>query len=326
MNTLGSFLESSSIHGLSYISTSKKFFKLFWICIVFTGFSTAGLLINQAFQSWADSPVSTAIETRPISELTFPKVTVCPPINTFTDLNYEFMMAENITIDEEDRKKLLYFAMDLLQDQLYEEFMFNLSIVHEDNRYYNWYNGYTDIVLPFTSDRTAYFEYTIRTFANSGMVLTDSFGEPLNASKVTSNLRSLVYVHVPEEIRHNKNVTLHFEMEKVSLKELQIGFEHYYYGQYYGLKDDTENFRWNYTPPGPPGSPGQWGYTENDRRSFELHRLVPEEEVEDLTTNLARLPGYKIKWYYSGLDSEFKPLRHFSESKTRFIKAPYFVM
>ena len=160
MNTLGSFLESSSIHGLSYISTSKKFFKLFWICIVFTGFSTAGLLINQAFQSWADSPVSTAIETRPISELTFPKVTVCPPKNTFTDLNHELMMAENITIDEEDRKKLLYFAMDLLQDQLYEEFMFNLSIVHEDNRYSNWYNGYTDIALPFTKDMTNYFEYT----------------------------------------------------------------------------------------------------------------------------------------------------------------------
>ena len=176
MNTLGSFLESSSIHGLSYISTSKKFFKFFWICIVFTGFSTAGLLINQAFQSWADSPVSTAIETRPISELTFPKVTVCPPINTFTDLNHELMMAENITIDEEDRKKLLYFAMDLLQDQLYEEFMFNLSIVHEENRYYNWYNGYTDIVLPRTNEMRDIFEYTITTFAKSGMVFTNFFG------------------------------------------------------------------------------------------------------------------------------------------------------
>ena len=125
---------------------------------MFTGFSTAGLLINQAFQSWADSPVSTAIETRPISELTFPKVTVCPPKNTFTDLNHELMMAENTTIDEEDRKKLLYFAMDLLQDQLYDEFMFNLSIVQEENRYYNWYNGYTDIVLPRTNDRTKSFE------------------------------------------------------------------------------------------------------------------------------------------------------------------------
>ena len=326
MNTLRDFLESSSIHGLSYISSTKKFVKLLWICIVFTGFSTAAILINQAFQSWAESPISTTIETRPISELTLPKVTVCPPINTFTDLNHELMMAENITIEEEDKQKLLFFAMDLLQDQLYEEFMFNLSIVQEENRFYNWYNGYTDIVLPRTNERTKSFEVTIRTFAKSGMVFTSSFGEALNASKVIANLRSLVYVHVPEEIRHNKNITLHFEMEKVSMKDLQVGSENYYYGVYFGLNDETDHFKWNYTPPGPPGNPGQWGYTQNDKRSFELHRLVPEEEIEDLTKNLDRFPGYKIRWFYSGLDPEFKPLRYFSSSKTTFIRAPYFVM
>ena len=191
---------------------------------------------------------------------------------------------------------------------------------------YNWYNGYTDKVLPRTNEMRDIFEYTITTFAKSGMVFTNFFGEPLNASKVIANLRSLVYVHVPEEIRHNKNITLHFEMEKVSMKDIQVGSEKYYYGIYYGLGDDTNDFKWNYTPPGPPGNPGQWGYTENDKRSFELKRLVPEEEIKDLRKNLDHFPGYKIRWFYSGLDPEFKPLRFFASSKTRFIRAPYLVM
>ena len=88
MESIRNFLESSTIHGLSYISTTRKYVRVFWILVVIGGFSGAGVLIFTAFQSWADSPVKTTIETHPISEITFPKVTVCPPKNTFTNLNY----------------------------------------------------------------------------------------------------------------------------------------------------------------------------------------------------------------------------------------------
>ena len=79
MSDLNTYLESSSIHGLLYIGSTKKCSRLFWILIVFTGFMAAVILINEAFQSWASSPVSTLIETLPINEITFPKVIVeCP--------------------------------------------------------------------------------------------------------------------------------------------------------------------------------------------------------------------------------------------------------
>ena len=70
---MNNFLESSSIHGLNYISTTRKCVKLFWILVVFTGFTGAAILVHQSFQSWEESPVSTTIETRPIPEITFPK-------------------------------------------------------------------------------------------------------------------------------------------------------------------------------------------------------------------------------------------------------------
>ena len=107
MENIRSFLESSTIHGLAYISTGRKYVRLFWILVVIAGFTGAGVIIHQSFQSWDESPVKTTIETHPIAEITFPKVTVCPPKNTYTDLNYDLMMAENMTLDNETRNELL---------------------------------------------------------------------------------------------------------------------------------------------------------------------------------------------------------------------------
>ena len=117
---LRDFLESSTLHGLSYISTTKKFVKLFWIFVVFTAFSLACVVIKMSFQSWAESPVKTAIETRPITEITFPSITVCPPKNTYTNLNYDLVMVENITIGNDTRKELENYAIGLLTGYLYD--------------------------------------------------------------------------------------------------------------------------------------------------------------------------------------------------------------
>ena len=82
MDGVRTFLESSTIHGLAYISTTKRLVKLFWIGIVIAGFLGAAIMIYQSFQSWKESPVKTTLETLPIKNITFPKVTVCPPKKT----------------------------------------------------------------------------------------------------------------------------------------------------------------------------------------------------------------------------------------------------
>ena len=70
MDGVTEFLESSTIHGLTYIATTKNiFFKLFWISIVCTGFAVAGILINSSVSSWKKSPIATSIETFPISQV-----------------------------------------------------------------------------------------------------------------------------------------------------------------------------------------------------------------------------------------------------------------
>ena len=85
METVRRFLESSSIGGLSYISTSKsRAEKLFWVVVVITSISVTGYLTAEAIVNWSKYPVATTIESFPISEVPFPKITVCPPKVAFS--------------------------------------------------------------------------------------------------------------------------------------------------------------------------------------------------------------------------------------------------
>ena len=87
MEHVKTFLDTSTIHGLSWISGTKSWLRLFWILVVIGGFSGAGYLIYTSFNNWEQSPISTTIETLPISRIIFPNITVCPPKQLFLNLN-----------------------------------------------------------------------------------------------------------------------------------------------------------------------------------------------------------------------------------------------
>ena len=89
MEGIRTFLESSTIHGLTYISTTtRRLIRVLWVCIVIAGFTGAGVLIYQSFDTWAESPITT---TLPIKDVILPKITVCLPKNSYTDLNSDLM-------------------------------------------------------------------------------------------------------------------------------------------------------------------------------------------------------------------------------------------
>ena len=148
MNLLKEYLATSTIHGLSYITSTKNFVKLFWILTVLSGFSLAGFLIYQSFQEWEENPITTTVETLPISKIKFPKVSVCPPVKTLTNLNFDLLNDGNMTLDNETRMELFKTALETLDMLNYEDVLQNMSIVSEKNRFYNWYNGYSTISLP----------------------------------------------------------------------------------------------------------------------------------------------------------------------------------
>ena len=112
---LTEFLETSTIHGLFHISSTAKQLRLLWTCIVIAGFVGAALLINKSFESWAEQPVATTVETFPIKDVKFPKVTVCPPKNTLTNINPDLKLSENLTLDDRTRREFLRIEINLKQ-------------------------------------------------------------------------------------------------------------------------------------------------------------------------------------------------------------------
>ena len=130
METVKHFLENSTIHGLRYISTTRKWLKLFWLLVVVAGFTGAGVLIYQSFDAWNKSPVSTTLDTLPIEMITLPKVAVCPPKYTFTNLNYDIITTENLTLDRETRDELTHYALNLILEHHFVIFITVVKIQH----------------------------------------------------------------------------------------------------------------------------------------------------------------------------------------------------
>lgn len=74
--------------------------------IVAMAIYTESYLIQSAFSDWEADPVGTTLITRPIAEVRFPKVSVCPPEGSNTILNADLVAVGNRTLTEEDRALL----------------------------------------------------------------------------------------------------------------------------------------------------------------------------------------------------------------------------
>ena len=209
MEKIKPFLELSTIHGLYYISNGGKWSRLFWIFVVIGGFTGAGYLIYESFDNWKKSPITTTVEILPISQINFPNVTVCPPKNSFLNLNHDIQQSENIKLDNDTRNELFDYALDVMLMEFYKEMMTNLSKIEDPDRYYNWYHGYTRIKYTY-SNGINQLHYSVVTSATTGNISTQYFGEKFNADKVNGKIRIIIEVYVPSSVKGDQNISLMF--------------------------------------------------------------------------------------------------------------------
>ena len=147
LDDLTTFLSTSTIHGLAYLPASRRLARLFWLLVVVSGFSTATYLIVKSFRGWEESPISTSISVLPITQITFPNLTVCPPRGTFTSLNYDLLRAGNRSL--EDNSGLGEFIADLLAEEGYQSMLEDLDNFYEKDRFRHWYEGLSQISLSY---------------------------------------------------------------------------------------------------------------------------------------------------------------------------------
>ena len=297
MENIKSFLETSTIHGLTYISSGRKAAKLFWTIIVLSSFTAAGILIKEAFQVWIESPVKTTIESLPIAEINLPKVTVCPPKNVLTNLNYDLMMTKNLTINDDTRSYLIGKVMELIDNQHFDEVMKNFSLLYEENKYYNWYHEFSNMQLPVNNKNDLHLEFRMDTSATSGSVFTKDFGQKIHVENVTGNVSTWISFYVPM-INESDDSQLHFEIERnkdvkimdtlsLANEQLQIF--------------DGKHIIINATQ-----------LSKATSFDFEYKRFMETGDIGD--NFFGTIPGFKIKWYYTGK----------SVNSKRLIKIPHF--
>ena len=224
MEAVKEFLESSSIHGLVYISTSRRLLKLFWLCVVLMGSIGAGLIIQQSFSSWADSPVSTTIETLPITELDFPNVIVCPPRNTFTTLNPDLVMVRNVTLDEEEKVELKKLAGDSIYRENYKARFLEFKNFRQQ-KYVDWYNGVAKIEFPWKSfdgqNKVTFNTYYIHTASLSGQYSSPHFGQTFDENSFEQTFKGGVeiYLHPSENLESKIVIDIDYDVEETSYLE-----------------------------------------------------------------------------------------------------------
>ena len=220
-------------------------------------------------------------------------MTVCPPKNTYTDLNYDLLISENITLTEEMRNDMFKYALEVLKEEE-SFFQSNWTKLNEKDRFYNWYQGYTAIQRP-------YYSYTglnikIETSATSGVIFTKYYGEKYQPDLVERKLQYSIFVYPPESVLNNENVTLHFKVEKVLMK----GIKFKDWVEINRIRHDGYNntVLKNFTPP-------------SASRFIRSRRDMSSKNIEQLKLDV--MPGFRFSWWYTGHGVEIKPYPKFRD-------------
>ena len=157
---------------------------------------------------------------------------------------------------------------------------------------YNWYQGYTQIQLPYHTilDFSVDVQFDVTTYATSGTISSQHFGDKFAADKVETSIGYKISVKPPFSVEDNDNATLHFDLEKLSLNDLTNGKVSFYLSKVYDINENTKYAYQNYTPPG------------SSEKYLKLERKVSVEEVRNQKLEL--MPGFRFSWYYSGVEVE----------------------
>ena len=303
MEVVRTFLESSTIHGLTYISTTRKYSRLFWTLVVFMGFSYACYMILESFKSWDEMPVKTSVETLPISQLKFPRLTVCPPKNTYTDMNYDLMEADTMTLNKSELSKQA--------DQIVDDCMFmnDLNKLQEENRYFNRYHGYTVLNIQKPDKENIYYRYELNTVATSGSISSQYYGEPFQQSLVVDMNEIVFEVNVipPESVQEDDEVTLHFQLVRLPITGLSAGSQDSLRMYGIGYLDELQTSAKEQISP--PKSSHEVVFTRH-------------LTMEDLATvRMQNMPGFRLSWWYTG--KEVQPESKFKDDPRNSRLAEY---
>ena len=302
MEVLKEFLESSTIHGMSYISRSQRSVRFLWIMTVLSGFFTAGFLIMQSFHNWEISPIATTLDTVPIEQVTYPQIYVCPPKNTFTNLNYDLENVPDEKLEPEFVNELLRLVDEKIQESELEKTLDDINLYEEQDRFNHWYLGLSELKQTRSYYIFGYLKHTLdySTTATSGTVSSPFYQSTYNEK----NFYFLILYHFEFTnllplIKEDRILNLYLDIDT---KETVGGSEHLFF--YLGANGEKLQ---SYKLTGPMTKTLSFNNSDeisNLKLTFE--RDFQYDHVEKWGTR--RMTGIKIKWYFSDKEGNKKEI------------------
>ena len=176
-----------------------------------------------------------------------------------------------------------------------------------------FFDGFPKIMMPY-SDFTGEFQYDVGTATTTGTISTQYFGNKFNWENVLPNFLYEIHVHPPASVMENTNVTLHFLLEKISMKDLSVGEDTLVWGTRTSgrvIPHSVTNSSKNFTPPGDI-NPNKW-----EQNCEILNHYRSDVITTDIRNQKLKLmPGFKLTWHYSGV--VVKPeARYYNDLYTR---------
>ena len=77
-------------------------------------------------------------------------ITVCPPKNTFTNLNYDLMKLEGVSLGDLTRSQMLELIPQIVYDSNFAGKYSEFISYEVQDRYRSWYSCSSQISLPHT--------------------------------------------------------------------------------------------------------------------------------------------------------------------------------
>ena len=128
-------------------------------------------------------------------------------------------MNKNKNISTKSRQEIFNHFLELEHDKMFNEVMEDVNLLTNENRYEEWYNGYTELTLTnkiqkADGDRVNWYQYY--TVAPYGNISTRHFGEKLNVSAIKKKVVYSIDIYF-KYVPINLNLTIYISIKKESM-------------------------------------------------------------------------------------------------------------
>ena len=210
-------------------------------------------------------------------------------------------LLSDLVVGKDKKNKMIVEAVHQVHESHFKEVLANMSKLEEENRFYNWYLGYTRVAWPYW-DEDYGLDYYISTSATTGSVKTQHFGDGYDPDKIERKLRYYIKITPPEHVVGNPNYTLTLEIEKVIMFLPGSSVDFMFVG------DDNDGWQLD--------ADQNYHFLKFTAPAYIyilVRRDVNEKDIETNQYFLKKNPGFNMKWNYNQRD--IKPDTTYKEER-----------